>query len=74
MSDIAIRVDNLGKHYHVDKRERYKTLRDTCTDTLTAPIHWLRGRDARNGTGHQEYPRMNLRHWDVQYAMPLLSS
>ena len=31
MSDIAIRVEGLGKQYRVGKRERYKTLRDTLT-------------------------------------------
>jgi hypothetical protein len=30
MSDIAIRVENLGKQYRIGgKQERYKTLRDT---------------------------------------------
>jgi hypothetical protein len=29
MSDIAIRVENLGKLYRIGKPERYKTLRDT---------------------------------------------
>ena len=33
MSDIAIRVENLGKQYRIGKRERYRTLRDTITDT-----------------------------------------
>lgn len=35
MSDVAIRVDNLSKHYRIGGRqERYKTLRDTLTDTF----------------------------------------
>jgi lipopolysaccharide transport system ATP-binding protein len=52
MNDIAIRVENLGKQYRIGKRERYQTLRDTLTDTVTAPFRWLRhGRSANdNGT------------------------
>jgi lipopolysaccharide transport system ATP-binding protein len=39
MSDIAIRVSNLGKEYRIGGRqEPYRTLRDTLTDALTAPI------------------------------------
>jgi len=50
MNDIAIRVENLGKRYRIGKRERYQTLRDTLTDTVTAPFRWLRhGGSARNG-------------------------
>jgi len=37
MSDIAIRVDGLSKQYRIGgPQERYKTLRDTLTDTFTA--------------------------------------
>jgi lipopolysaccharide transport system ATP-binding protein len=39
MSDIAIRVENLSKQYHIgEKRERYETLRDTLTDVFMAPF------------------------------------
>jgi lipopolysaccharide transport system ATP-binding protein len=38
MSDIAIRAEGLGKRYRIGKRERYRTLRDSITDTLTAPF------------------------------------
>jgi lipopolysaccharide transport system ATP-binding protein len=39
MSDIAIRVDNLGKLYRIGgKKERYRTLRDTMTGAATAPL------------------------------------
>jgi homopolymeric O-antigen transport system ATP-binding protein len=42
MSDIAIRVEGLGKEYRIGKRERYKTLRDTLTDTVSVPFRWAR--------------------------------
>ncbi len=39
MSDIAIRVENLSKQYHIGgPQARYTTLRDTLTDTLIAPV------------------------------------
>ncbi|HID65331.1 MAG TPA: ABC transporter ATP-binding protein [Anaerolineae bacterium] len=39
MSDIAIRVENLSKLYHIGKQqERYKTLRAALADTFMAPF------------------------------------
>lgn len=39
MSDVAIRVENLGKMYRIGgKQERYRTLRDTITDIFTSPF------------------------------------
>ena len=37
MTALAIRVENLGKRYHIGPRERYRTLRDT----LYAPFRAL---------------------------------
>ena len=48
MTDIAIVVEGLGKQFRIGSPERYRTLRDTVTDTLTAPIRFLRGDDSRN--------------------------
>ena len=41
MSDIAIRVEGLGKQYRIGKRERYHTLRDSLADSLSTPIFFL---------------------------------
>jgi len=39
MSNIAIRVESLGKMYRIGgKQERYRTLRDTLTDAFAAPF------------------------------------
>src|SRR5574340_322482 len=39
MSDIAIRVDNLGKKYRIGgPQEAYKTLRDSMTGAARAPF------------------------------------
>jgi lipopolysaccharide transport system ATP-binding protein len=43
MSDVAIRVEGLGKRYRVGERERYLALRDALTRALLAPFR-------RNGT------------------------
>jgi lipopolysaccharide transport system ATP-binding protein len=41
-SEVAIRVDGLSKLYRIGKRERYKALRDTLTDVLSAPVRGAR--------------------------------
>ena len=49
MSDIAIRVDNLSKQFRIGAAQvQYRTLRDSLTETLSAPVRWLRsgGREA----------------------------
>lgn len=46
MTDIAIRVENLSKKYHIGRaKQRYDTLRDLMVDTLRAPF---RGRDGNS--------------------------
>ena len=42
MSNIAIKVYGVGKLYQLGERERYRTLRDTLTDAVTAPFRRLR--------------------------------
>jgi lipopolysaccharide transport system ATP-binding protein len=48
MSDVAIRVEGLGKRYRLGERERYYALRDTLSRALTAPWRALR-RDTAGG-------------------------
>jgi lipopolysaccharide transport system ATP-binding protein len=55
MKDIAIRVENLRKLYRIGKRERYQTLRDTLTDTITAPFRWLRRGTSDNGNAEPDH-------------------
>ncbi|MFN6945461.1 MAG: ABC transporter ATP-binding protein [Cytophagaceae bacterium] len=39
MSDLAIRVDNLSKLYHIGKKqEKYRTLRDTIAEAFISPF------------------------------------
>jgi lipopolysaccharide transport system ATP-binding protein len=43
MSDIAVRVEKLGKYYQLGKAQvRHNTLRDALVDGLQAPLRWLR--------------------------------
>ena len=44
MSDVAIRVENLGKRYQLGQSQRYRALRDTLGDVLSAPKRWFTGR------------------------------
>jgi lipopolysaccharide transport system ATP-binding protein len=51
MSDIAIRVDGLGKQYRIGKsRPRYGSLRETLTESVSASFKRLTG----NGNGHRQ--------------------
>jgi lipopolysaccharide transport system ATP-binding protein len=52
MSDIAISCENLGKKYRLGQRERYKALRDTLTDALSAPFRRLRGNRTNGSNGN----------------------
>jgi ABC-type polysaccharide/polyol phosphate transport system ATPase subunit len=43
MSDIAIRVENLSKRYHIGGRqEKYRTIRESITDAAAAPLRRIR--------------------------------
>ena len=54
MSYTAIQVENLGKLYRIGARERYKTLRDTLSNTCTALLHFLRSTLKHSGGGSPE--------------------
>ena len=41
MSEFAIRIEGIGKKYRLGERDRYKTLRDALTRTVTAPFQAL---------------------------------
>jgi lipopolysaccharide transport system ATP-binding protein len=50
MSDLAIRVESLGKRYRIGQREPYKALRDVLAQASLAPYRWLRSQfGSRNG-------------------------
>lgn len=71
MSDIAIRVEGLSKQYRIGKRERYKTLRDTLTDAVTAPVRRLWRSLSDPDSGREESPSDLI--WalkDVSFEVP----
>jgi lipopolysaccharide transport system ATP-binding protein len=47
MSDVAIRVEGLGKAYRIGRREPYRTLRESLESAFTAPFRALRRRGRR---------------------------
>ncbi len=51
MSEIAIRVQNLGKLYRIGRRERYYTLRDTLVNAWRAPFRYLRANGGQRPSG-----------------------
>jgi lipopolysaccharide transport system ATP-binding protein len=53
MNDTIIRVEGLSKRYRIGaKQGRYKTLRDTFSDLMLAPVRRLRAKQsARGGNG-----------------------
>src|SRR5262245_53224219 len=40
MTDVAIRVDGLGKEYAIGRRERYATLRDALANAVKKSMRW----------------------------------
>jgi lipopolysaccharide transport system ATP-binding protein len=50
MSEIAVHAQNLSKRYRIGQRKRYRTLRDSLADALSAPFRALTsvGRQAGN--------------------------
>jgi lipopolysaccharide transport system ATP-binding protein len=55
MSDIAIRVENLGKQYRIGTSpERYRTLRDSLARAVSAPLRLLRSAAQGNGLGSEQ--------------------
>lgn len=49
MNDSAIRIVNLGKRYHLGKRQqRYRTLRDTLASTIATPFRALNSQFQRS--------------------------
>src|SRR3989442_1482949 len=52
MSEVAIRVENLGKKYRIRHAgsEPYATMRDTLARAATAPVRWALSRFRQNGS------------------------
>src|SRR6266849_7302744 len=70
MSDVAIRVENLGKQYRIGKQERYRALRDTLTDAMYAPFRGIRSVFG-GGPAREKAPEETI--WalkDVSFEIP----
>ena len=44
MSDLAVRVDNLGKRYHIGQRAHYNTVREAFSGFVASPFARMRGK------------------------------
>jgi len=53
MSDIAIKVNHLGKRYRIGQREPYNSFRDAIISATKAPFHLFKS--ANNGSEGLEY-------------------
>ena len=67
MTDIAIRVENLGKQYKIGigpSNIHYQTLRDTIADTASAPFKRLSSRfhSSKRKSGDQKTTRKDREH------------
>jgi lipopolysaccharide transport system ATP-binding protein len=51
MSDIVIRVENLGKRYRIGQRERYLTMRDMLARAASAPLRLFQARNSSSRNG-----------------------
>src|SRR5271169_4937422 len=63
MSDIAIRCEGIAKQYRIGQRERYRALRDTVTDAVTAPFRRVRAA-LRGGDGQS--PKGTATIWSLE--------
>ena len=58
MSDVAIRIEGISKHYRIGNQdiEWYKTLRDTLTNAATVPLRAIRSKlQGSKGQGSNGY-------------------
>jgi len=66
MSDIAIRVDGMGKQYKIGlTQERYRTLRDSLMQTFQAPVEMVRN-SRRERNSRKELRAANEYIWALQ--------
>src|SRR6267378_4282414 len=60
MSQVAIRVQGIGKQYRIGGRLRtYGTLRESLTSALTAPVRWIRSSNRR------DHPQKSETIWEL---------
>ncbi|MEQ1885612.1 MAG: ABC transporter ATP-binding protein [Bryobacteraceae bacterium] len=69
MSDIAIRVEGLGKQYRIGKVARYETLRDKLSEGIAAPFRKV-GSLLRGGGGESRDSELFWALKDVSFEVP----
>ncbi|HEX7997144.1 MAG TPA: polysaccharide ABC transporter ATP-binding protein [Pyrinomonadaceae bacterium] len=69
MSEIAIRCEGVGKRYRLGQRERYRALRDTLTDMMTAPFRIIRSAFQKSANGNGKLDNMLWALRDVSFVV-----
>ena len=65
MDDIAIKAQGLGKRYRVGELKKYKALRDTLNDVLSAPFTFA-GAIVRGRRRADEQPAVDGHIWAIK--------
>jgi len=66
MSDIAIRVENLGKQYRIGGRQAgYRTFREALLNSFATPIRWMRGEQ----TSYDTFWALNDVSFEIKQGM-----
>lgn len=71
MADVAIRIEGLSKKYRIGKLEKYKTLRESLTDAVSAPFRRMRSMLRRSELQAAEPPSETI--WalkDISFEVP----
>jgi lipopolysaccharide transport system ATP-binding protein len=73
MSEFAVRVNGLGKRYTIGGRqEKYRTLRDSITDTVSAPFrrigHVIKGESAQHSGAVEAFWALKDVSFDVRHG------
>lgn len=66
MSEVAIRVENLGKRYRLGQVEHYRSLRDVITETVSAPFRKLSSKFGKSGASENSKAITDGHIWALQ--------
>src|SRR5579863_3430736 len=70
MSDTAVRVEGLSKQYRIGgKQERYRTLRETISDTALAPLRRFRSALRHSGVVSANSDETIWAHKDASFEI-----
>jgi lipopolysaccharide transport system ATP-binding protein len=68
VSTPAIRVEGLGKRYRIGSMERYGTLRETLTRSLTFPLRGAGRNESRNGKRREQIWALRDASFEIRHG------